>query len=118
GVATANVVITGSVTIPLMRRTGYNPAFAGAVEAAASTGGQMMPPVMGAAAFVIAEFLGIPYRDIVFAAIAPAFLYFFAIFAAVHFEAKRTGIAGTDETIMLSRLLFQSYLFVIPMTIL
>ncbi len=118
GVATANVVVTGSVTIPLMQRAGYRPAFAAAVEAAASTGGQIMPPIMGAAAFVIAEFLRIPYREIVLAAIAPAFLYFWAIFIAAHFEAKRMKIPGVFDTLPLRDLLLGSYLFFIPMTVL
>ncbi len=118
GVATANVVITGSFTIPLMKRSGYRPRFAAAVEAAASTGGQLMPPVMGATAFVMAEFLSVPYRTIALAAIIPALLYFYAVGAAVHFEAKRAGLKGGVEAPDIRGLLLRSYLFIIPMTIL
>jgi TRAP transporter 4TM/12TM fusion protein len=94
GSAVANVMTTGTFTIPLMRRIGYRPAFAGSVEAVASTGGQIMPPIMGAAAFVMAEFLGVSYLHVAAAALIPAVLYFFAVFMAVHFEAKRTGLKG------------------------
>ena len=94
GSAVANVMTTGTFTIPLMRKIGYRPAFAGAVEAVASTGGQIMPPIMGAAAFVMAEFLGVSYLHVATAAAIPAVLYFLAVFVAVHFEAKRTGLQG------------------------
>src|ERR671918_427297 len=94
GSAVANVMTTGTFTIPLMRKIGYRPAFAGAVEAVASTGGQIMPPIMGAAAFVMAEFLGVSYLHVATAAAIPAVLYFLAVFVAVHFEAKRTGLHG------------------------
>ncbi|MBI1988548.1 MAG: TRAP transporter fused permease subunit [Betaproteobacteria bacterium] len=94
GSATANVVATGSFTIPLMKKTGYRPAVAGAIESAASTGGMFMPPVMGAGAFLMAEMLHMPYADIVKIALVPALLYFFAIFAMVHMEALRTGIGA------------------------
>jgi len=94
GSAVANVMTTGTFTIPLMKRIGYRPAFAGAVEAVASTGGQIMPPIMGAAAFVMAEFLGVSYLHVAAAALIPALLYFVAVFVAVHFEAKRTGMQG------------------------
>jgi TRAP transporter 4TM/12TM fusion protein len=94
GSAVANVMTTGTFTIPLMRRIGYRPAFAGAVEAVASTGGQIMPPIMGAAAFVMAEFLGVSYLHVATAAALPAVLYYLAVFMAVHFEAKRTGLEG------------------------
>jgi TRAP transporter 4TM/12TM fusion protein len=94
GSAVANVMTTGTFTIPLMRKIGYRPAFAGAVEAVASTGGQIMPPIMGAAAFVMAEFLGVSYLHVATAAALPAVLYFLAVFMAVHFEAKRTGLQG------------------------
>jgi TRAP transporter 4TM/12TM fusion protein len=94
GSAVANVMTTGVFTIPLMRRIGYRPAFAGAVEAVASTGGQIMPPIMGAAAFVMAEFLGVSYLHVALAALIPAVLYYVAVFMAVHFEAKRTGLEG------------------------
>lgn len=94
GSSVANVVGTGSLTIPMMKKLGYHKNFAGAVEAAASTGGQLMPPVMGAAAFLMAEFVGVPYIDIVKAAIIPAFLYFVGVWLGVHFEAKRTKLKG------------------------
>jgi TRAP transporter 4TM/12TM fusion protein len=94
GSAVANVMTTGTFTIPLMRRIGYRPAFAGSVEAVASTGGQIMPPIMGAAAFVMAEFLGVSYLHVAAAALIPAVLYFVAVFLSVHFEAKRTGMRG------------------------
>ena len=94
GSSTANVMTTGTFTIPLMKRIGYRPAFAGAVEAVASTGGQIMPPIMGAAAFVMAEFMAVSYLTVVAFAILPALLYFLAVFMAVHFEAKRVGLKG------------------------
>ncbi len=94
GSAVANVMTTGTFTIPLMKRTGYKPAFAGAVEAVSSTGGQFMPPIMGATAFVMAEFLGVSYLQVAAYATVPAALYFLAVFAALHFEAKSKGLAG------------------------
>ncbi|MBU0651369.1 MAG: TRAP transporter permease [Proteobacteria bacterium] len=94
GSAVANVMTTGTFTIPLMMRLGYRPAFAGAVEAVASTGGQILPPIMGAAAFVMAEFLGVSYLAVAGYALLPALLYYSAVYAAVHFEAKRTGMMG------------------------
>jgi len=94
GSAVANVMTTGTFTIPLMRRIGYSPAFAGSVEAVASTGGQIMPPIMGAAAFVMAEFLGVSYLQVALAALIPAVLYFLAVFVSVHFEARRIGLRG------------------------
>jgi TRAP transporter 4TM/12TM fusion protein len=94
GSAVANVMTTGTFTIPLMMRLGYRPAFAGAVEAVASTGGQILPPIMGAAAFVMAEFLGVSYIAVAGYALIPALLYYAAVYAAVHFEAKRTGMVG------------------------
>ncbi len=97
GSAVANVMTTGTFTIPLMKRTGYRPAFAGAVEAVASTGGQLMPPIMGAAAFVMAEFLGISYLTVAGYALLPAVLYYVAVFMAVHFEAKRIGLVGLPK---------------------
>ncbi len=93
GSAVANVVTTGSFTIPLMKRIGYRPYFAGAVEACASSGGQIMPPVMGAAAFIIAEFLNRPYLEVALASLIPAAIYFFSIMVQVHFEAKKTNLA-------------------------
>ncbi len=92
GSAVANVVTTGSFTIPLMKRVGYPPYFAGAVEALASSGGQLMPPVMGAAAFIMAEFLGVAYGKIIIAAAIPAVLYFMSVFIAVHLRAQKLGL--------------------------
>jgi TRAP transporter 4TM/12TM fusion protein len=93
GSAVANVVTTGSFTIPLMKRVGYRSYFAGAVEACASSGGQIMPPVMGAAAFVIAEFMNVPYLKVALAGLFPALIYFFSIFVMVHFEARKRNLA-------------------------
>ena len=94
GSSVGNTVTTGSVTIPMMKKTGYPPEFAGAVEAAASTGGQIMPPIMGAAAFIMAEMTGFDYSKIIVRAILPAFLYFLGIFLGVHFKAKKLGLKG------------------------
>ena len=94
GSSVGNTVTTGSVTIPMMKETGYKADFAGAVEAAASTGGQIMPPIMGAAAFLMADIIGVPYSDILIRAILPAVLYFTGIFIAVHLEAKKYGLTG------------------------
>ena len=94
GSSVANVVGTGSLTIPMMKKLGYNANFAGAVEAAASTGGQLMPPVMGAAAFLMAEFVGVSYIEVVKAAAIPALLYFTGVWLGVHFEAKRKKLKG------------------------
>jgi TRAP transporter 4TM/12TM fusion protein len=94
GSSVANAVTVGSLTIPAMIRIGYPRHFAGAVEAAASTGGQITPPIMGAAAFLMIEFLGLPYATIVMAATVPAFMHFYGVFWQVHFEAKRTGLRG------------------------
>jgi TRAP transporter 4TM/12TM fusion protein len=97
GSAVANVMTTGTFTIPMMRRIGYSPAFAGAVEAVASTGGQIMPPIMGAAAFIMAEFLGISYLTVTVYALLPAVLYYLALFMTIHFEAKRLGMKGLPK---------------------
>ena len=97
GSSVGNTVTTGSVTIPMMKKTGYKPEFAGAVEAAASTGGQIMPPIMGAAAFLMAEYMGIPYGQVALKAILPAVLYFSGIFISVHLEAKKLGLKGIDK---------------------
>jgi TRAP transporter 4TM/12TM fusion protein len=97
GSAVANVMVDGWLTIPLMKRTGFNPPFACAVEATASTGGQIMPPVMGAAAFVMSEFTGIPYITICLYAMIPAILYYMALFMSIHFEAGRMGIKGIPK---------------------
>jgi TRAP transporter 4TM/12TM fusion protein len=98
GSAVANVMVDGPISIPLMKRSGFQPHFAAGVEATASTGGQIMPPIMGAAAFVMAEFLAVPYSQIVIWAVIPAILYYVACFAAVHFEAKRRGIVGVPRS--------------------
>lgn len=114
GSSVANTVGSGSFTIPLMKSLGYKPEFAGAVEAAASTGGQIMPPIMGAAAFLMAEFIGMPYLDIAKAAAIPALLYFTGIWIMVHFEAKKLGMRGLnrDELPRLSKVLKErGYLF-------
>ena len=97
GSSVANVAGTGSFTIPMMKKLGYRKEFAGAVEAAASTGGQLMPPVMGAAAFLMAEFVGVPYIDIVAAAVIPAILYFAGLWLGVHLEAKRNNLKGVPR---------------------
>ena len=97
GSSTANVMTTGTFTIPLMKRLGYKAPFSGAVEAVASTGGQLMPPIMGAAAFVMAEFLAVSYLTVIMIALLPALLYFLAVFFAVHFEAKRLGLKGMPK---------------------
>jgi TRAP transporter 4TM/12TM fusion protein len=94
GSAVANVMVDGPISIPLMKRTGFPPHFAAGVESTASTGGQIMPPIMGAAAFVMAEFLAVSYGQVIIWALIPAILYYIACFAAVHFEAKRRGLVG------------------------
>ena len=98
GSSVANVCTTGMFTIPLMKSVGYEPHFAGAVEAVASTGGQIMPPVMGAGAFIMAQFLGVPYLEVALAAVVPALLYYFAVMVQVHFEATRLGLKGIPWT--------------------
>jgi TRAP transporter 4TM/12TM fusion protein len=97
GSSVANTVESGSFTIPMMKKLGYRPEFAAAVEASASTGGQIMPPIMGAAAFIMAEFLNMPYIEIAYAAAIPACLYFFGVFIEVHFEAKRSKLRGMSR---------------------
>ncbi len=97
GSSVANTVGSGSVTIPLMKKTGYKPEFAAAAEASASTGGQIMPPIMGAAAFLMADYLGVPYSNIVVRAILPAVLYFAGVFISVHLEAKKEGLKGLSR---------------------
>ena len=112
GSSVGNTVTTGSVTIPMMKKTGYKGEFAGAVEAAASTGGQIMPPIMGAAAFLMAEFTGEPYSQIAVRAILPAVLYFTGIYIAVHLEAKKLGLKGIpkDQLPKLGQLVKRIYL--------
>ncbi len=118
GSGTANVVATGSITIPMMKKTGYKPYFAGGVEAAASTGGQIMPPVMGAAAFVMAAFTGIPYITITYYAIFPAILYYAALMIMIHLEAVRYNLPGVKTEIRLTRTLCDYGHMVIPVILL
>ena len=100
GSSVANVCTTGMFTIPLMKSVGYKPSFAGAVEAVASTGGQIMPPVMGAGAFIMAQMLGVGYLEVAVAAIIPALLYYFAVIVQVHFEANRLGLKGLPRNVL------------------
>ena len=119
GSSVANTVGSGSVTIPLMKKTGYKSEFAAAVEASASTGGQIMPPIMGAAAFLMADYVQIPYSNIALKAILPAVLYFTGIFIAVHLEAKKSGLRGlsAEELPRMKPLLKKSYLL-LPLVLL
>lgn len=119
GSSIANTVTTGAFTIPLMRRVGYPARFAGAVEAASSTGGQLMPPIMGAAAFIMAEFLGIPYIKIAACAIVPAILYFFAVGTMVHLEAKKQGLSGLPRETLpnLWKVIKDGWLLLTPLVI-
>ncbi len=116
GSAVSNVLSTGVITIPLMRRSGYSPESAGAIEAVASTGGQLMPPLMGASAFVMAEFLEVPYSDVVIAAIVPAVLYYAALFIVADLEAARTGIARVDRSTLpaVGKVLRAGWFFPVP----
>lgn len=120
GSPTSDVVTTGSVTIPIMKRLGYRPAVAGAIEVAASTGGSIMPPVLGSAAFLMAEYTGIDYKDIAIAAILPALLYYIGVYSQVHFRALRFGLGGLD-TAQLPRLLptlKKGGMFLVPLVVL
>ena len=119
GSSVGNTVTTGSVTIPMMKETGYKPEFAGAVEAAASTGGQIMPPIMGAAAFLMAEYMNVTYAEVALRAILPAVLYFTGLFVAVHLEAKKLGLKGIprNELPRFSKLLGKIYLL-LPLVVL
>ncbi len=119
GSSVGNTVTTGSVTIPMMKKTGYKAEFAGAVEASASTGGQIMPPIMGAAAFLMAEYMGIPYSQVALKAILPAILYFTGIYIAVHLEAQKLGLKGIprEELPKMRELLPKVYLL-LPLIIL
>ena len=116
GVAVSNIVATGVVTIPLMKRAGFSPRLAASVEAVASTGGQLMPPVMGAVAFLMADFLELPYRDIVIAALVPSLLYYVALFIQADLEAARGGISRVDESRIpaLWDVLGSGWLFILP----
>ena len=120
GSSVANTVSSGSFTIPMMKKMGYRPEFAAAVEAAASTGGQIMPPIMGAAAFLMSEMTGIPYSNIIIAAIIPAFLYFTGIMIMVHLEAKRYGLKGLppEEIPNFFRLMLSYWYLLIPLVVL
>lgn len=119
GTSAGNVVATGSLTIPLMKKVGYHPRSAGGIEAAASTGGQIVPPIMGAGAFIMAEVTGIPYTDIAIAALIPAALYFLSIYFMVDLEARREGMSGLskDQLPVFSQMIKQVYLF-LPIIIL
>jgi len=120
GSAVANVVTTGSVTIPLMKKTGYPPHFAGAVEATASSGGQIMPPVMGAAAFIMATFLGISYAKVAISAAIPAILYYLAVFIQVDLEAAKNGLRGLPSNLLPKLLVVfrKGWPFFIPLSVL
>ena len=120
GSSVANTVGSGSFTIPMMKKTGYKPEFAAAVEAAASTGGQLMPPIMGAAAFLMAQMTGVPYATIAFSAILPAFLYFMGIFLMITFEAKKLGLKGMpkDELPKFGKLLMTRGYLLLPLVVL
>lgn len=120
GSAVANVAATGMVTIPLMKRSGYSPIYAGAIEATASTGGQIMPPVMGAAAFVIAEFLGISYPMVVVAAIVPALLYYLGAYLQIDLQAASSGLKGLprEEIPSLKETMRHGWVFAIPLVVL
>ncbi|RKD93969.1 TRAP transporter permease [Halopiger aswanensis] len=120
GSSIANTVTTGAFTIPLMKRSGYSPEFSGAVESSASSGGQMLPPVMGAAAFLIVEYLGVPYADVIVAATLPAIAFFFGMWIMVHFEAVRGGIGGLprDELPAVSSRFREGWFYLIPIVLL
>ncbi len=119
GSPVANVVVDGAITIPMMVRTGYRPHVAGAIESVASNGGQLMPPVMGAAAFVMAEFLAVPYAQVAVAAAIPAFLYYLALFVQVDLEAGKTGISRVPphEIPSLAAVLARGWIFIVPMAL-
>lgn len=116
GSANANVVTTGSFTIPMMKRTGFKPELAAAIETAASTGGQIMPPIMGASAFLIVEFTGISYWEIVKVSILPAVLYFFSVYATVHLEARKEGLVGMPRDLIppLGPILKEGWFYLLP----
>ena len=119
GSSVGNTVTTGSVTIPMMKKCGYRPEFAGAVEAAASTGGQIMPPIMGAAAFLMAEYMGVPYATVALKAILPAVLYFAGIYIAVHLEAQKLGLRGIPrEELPQMRVLMKQIYLLAPLIVL
>lgn len=117
GSPTSDVVTTGAITIPMMKKLGYSARFSGAVEVAASTGGSLLPPVMGAAAFIMAEYTGIPYSEIAIAALIPALLYYVPIYVQVHLRAKRLGLRGlsAEDVPKIVPVLKQGFLFIIPL---
>lgn len=117
GSSIANVATTGTLTIPLMKKVGYRPAFAASVEAAASTGGQLMPPIMGAGAFIMSEFTQIPYLVIIGSAAIPALLYYFSLYMSVHFEALRTGMQGLPEEDIprMKDVARQGWIYIVPL---
>lgn len=119
GSAVANVMTTGAFSIPLMKRIGFKPSFAASVEAVSSTGGQIMPPVMGAAAFVMAEYLGVSYLTVAALALVPAVLYYVAVFASIHFEAKRLniGTVPADQLVPLGKVLFETGHMFVPLAL-
>lgn len=115
GSPTADVVTTGSITIPMMKKLGYSGAMAGGIEVAASTGGSILPPVMGSAAFIMAEFTGIRYTEIAVAAILPAFLYYFCVYLQVHLSSLKLGITGLDEVPAFSETMRRGGMFLVPL---
>src|SRR5699024_9529409 len=116
GSAVANVSGTGTVTIPLMKSIGYRKEFAGGVEAVASTGGQFMPPLMGASAFIMAEIIGIPYYQVALGALIPALIYYGALFGMVHFKAHSDGLSGSDTSKFpsLKKMFFSKFFYFLP----
>ena len=120
GSSIANTVTTGSLTIPAMKKVGYPPHFSGAVEATASTGGQITPPILGAAAFIMVEYLELPLRDILAAALIPALLHYFGIFVMVHLEAKKLGLRGLNESEVpkFIKIIKDNWLSIVPLFIL
>ena len=120
GSPTADVVTTGSITIPIMKRLGYSGRYAGAIEVAASTGGSIMPPVMGTAAFIMVDFTGIEYREIAFAALFPALLYYLSVYAQVHFSARRRGLGqlAEDRIPRMGATLRDGGMFLVPLVVL
>lgn len=117
GAAVANVAITGAFTIPFMKRVGYTPAQAGAIEATASTGGQIMPPVMGASAFLMASFIGVPYGSVMIAAFIPALLYYWTVMLGVQFMSVRSGITPPKEIVDRALIIRRLPLFIIPLAV-
>ena len=117
GASVANVAVTGAFTIPYMKRAGYSPDLAGAIEATASTGGQIMPPVMGAAAFLMAFFIGVPYVDVMLAGIVPAVLFYLGVFASVHFASVQTGIDAPTEAPNFRAIFVRAPAFLLPLAV-